>query len=397
MVGGGPLSGYRVIDLTAMISGPLATQILADQGADVIKIENPAGGDHTRASPNRRGGLAAAFLNNNRNKRSVAIDLKHEHGRAVVMRLVASADVFVQNFRTGVARRLGLGEADLRRVAPQIVYASISGFGDKGPMASKPAYDPLVQAFSGLATVQAGSDEQKPRLVRTILADKLTAVTAAQAITAALAARERGAGGQHVRVSMLDSLMAFLWSSDMASQTFVGDELPQAEAASFIDLIYETRDGHLSVAVQTDREWQALTRALDRPQWLADERFRTPALRQDNIDTRLALTQEVLRTRSSAEWLARLEAAGVPCAPVLSRAQVIRHPQIAENESVFESDHPQAGRLRQARPAARFSATPCAAVQGAPRLGEHTAIVLAELGVSESEIAELRAAGTIGG
>jgi crotonobetainyl-CoA:carnitine CoA-transferase CaiB-like acyl-CoA transferase len=397
MVGRGPLSGYRVIDVTAMISGPLATQILADQGADVIKIENPAGGDHTRASPNRRGGLAAAFLNNNRNKRSVAIDLKHECGHAVLMRLVASADVFVQNFRTGVAQRLGLGEADLRRVAPQIIYASISGFGDKGPMAAKPAYDPLVQAFSGLATVQAGSDEQRPRLVRTILADKLTAVTAAQAITAALAARERGAGGQHVRVSMLDSLIAFLWSSDMASHTFVGHELPQAEAASFIDLIYETRDGHLSVAVQTDREWQALTRALDRPQWLADERFRTPALRQDHIDARLALTQEVLRTKSSAEWLARLEAEGVPCAPVLSRAQVIGHPQIVENESVFESDHPQAGRLRQARPAARFSATPCAAVRGAPRLGEHTASVLAELGVSEAEIAELRAAGTIGG
>src|SRR5262245_15562222 len=397
MVGGGPLSGYRIIDVTAMISGPLATQILADQGADVIKIENPAGGDHTRTSPNRRGGLAAVFLNNNRNKRSVAVDLKYERGRAVLMRLVASADVFVQNFRTGVAQRLGLGEADLRRVAPQIVYASISGFGDKGPMASKPAYDPLVQAFSGLATVQGGSDEQRPRLVRTILVDKLTAVTAAQAITAALAARERGAGGQHVRVSMLDSLMAFLWSSDMASQTFVGHEVPQAEAASFIDLIYETCDGHVSVAVQTDREWQALTRALDRPQWLADPRFRTPALRQANIDARLALIQEVLRTRSSAEWLARLESEGVPCAPVLSRAQVIRHAQIVENESVFESDHPQAGRIRQARPAARFSATPCAAVRGAPRLGEHTASVLADLGFSDVEIAELRAAGAIGG
>ena len=395
MVGGGPLCGYRIIDVTAMISGPLATQILADQGADVIKIENPAGGDHTRASPNRGGGLSAAFLNNNRNKRSVAIDLKHERGRAVVLRLVAGADVFVQNFRPGVAERMGLGEEAIRRAAPQIVYASISGFGEKGPMASKPAYDPLVQAFSGLATVQGGSDEQRPRLVRTILADKLTAVTAAQAITAALAARERGAGGQHVRVSMLDSLMAFLWSSDMASQTFLGRELPQAEAASFIDLIYETRDGYVSVAVQTDREWQALTRALDRPQWLADPRFRTPALRQRNLDARLELTQEVLRTRSSAEWLARLEAEDVPCAPVLTRADVVRHPQIVDNESVWEVDHPQAGRLRQARPAGLFSRTPPAMARGAPRLGEHTASVLAELGYSPAEIADLRAAGTI--
>jgi crotonobetainyl-CoA:carnitine CoA-transferase CaiB-like acyl-CoA transferase len=395
MIGGGPLRGYRVVDVTAMISGPLATQILADQGADVIKIENPAGGDHTRTSPNRRGDLPAVFLNNNRNKRSVAIDLKHERGRAVLMRVVSGADVFVQNFRPGVADRMGLGEEIIRRAASQIIYASISGFGESGPMASKPAYDPLVQAFSGLATVQGGSDEQRPRLVRTILADKLTAVTAAQAITAALAARERGGEGQHVRVSMLDAMMAFLWSSDMASQTFVGHELPQAEAASFIDLIYETRDGHVSVAVQTDREWQALTRALEQPEWLADERFRTPALRQRHIDARLELMQEVLLTRSSAEWLARLEVEGVPCAPVLTRAQVIRHPQIVDNESVWEMDHPQAGRLRQARPAARFSRTPATIARGAPRLGEHTASVLAEVGFSEAEIADLRAAGTI--
>jgi crotonobetainyl-CoA:carnitine CoA-transferase CaiB-like acyl-CoA transferase len=194
---------------------------------------------------------------------------------------------------------------------------------------------------------------------------------------------------------MLDSLLVFLWSSDMASQTFVGHEMPQAEAASFIDLIYETRDGHISVAVQTDREWQALTRALDRPQWLADERFRTPALRQRNIDARLELTQEVLRGRSSAEWLARLEAEDVPCAPVLTRAQVIRHPQIVDNESICEVDHPRAGRLRQARPAARFSRTSWTIARGAPRLGEHTASVLAELGFSAAEIADLRAAGTI--
>jgi crotonobetainyl-CoA:carnitine CoA-transferase CaiB-like acyl-CoA transferase len=396
MVRPGPLHGYRIIDVTSMISGPLATQILADQGADVLKIENPDGGDHTRAAPNRRGGLSALFLNSNRNKRSVAVNLRHERGRAVLMRFVSRADVFVQNFRPGVAERMGLGEDAIRAVAPTIVYVSISGFGERGPMAAKPVYDPLIQAFSGLATVQAGSDEARPRLVRTILPDKLTAVTAAQAITAALAARERTGEGQHVRLSMLDAVIAFLWGSDMASQTFVGGELPQAEAASFIDLIYETSDGYLSVAVQTDREWAALTRALERPEWLADERFRTPALRQDNIDARLALTQEVLRTRRSAEWLERLEAEGVPCAPVLTRSEVIRHPQILENETVCEIDHPRAGRLRQARPAARFSRTPCSIRSGAPRLGEHTASVLAEFGFSAAEIAELRASGAIG-
>src|SRR5436309_4701060 len=263
MSGQGPLHGYRIIDVTSMISGPLATQILGDQGADVVKVENPEGGDYTRAAPNQRGGLSAVFLSNNRNKRSVAVNLKHERGRSVLMRLVSRADVFVQNFRPGVAERMGLGEDAIRNVAPTIVYVSISGFGERGPMATKPVYDPLIQAFSGLATVQAGSDDARPRLVRTILPDKLTAITAAQAITAALAARSRTGEGQHVRLSMLDTVIAFLWASDLASQTFVGGELPQAEAASFIDLIYETSDGYLSVAVQTDREWQALTRALE--------------------------------------------------------------------------------------------------------------------------------------
>jgi crotonobetainyl-CoA:carnitine CoA-transferase CaiB-like acyl-CoA transferase len=393
----GPLHGYRIVDLTSMISGPVATQLLADQGADVVKVENPRGGDHTRAAPNRRGGFSAAFLNNNRSKRSIALDLKHDRGREILLRLVSRADVFVQNFRPGVAERMGLGEGAVRRAAPAIIYVSISGFGDLGPLAQKPVYDPLVQAFSGLATIQAGSDQARPRLVRTILPDKLTGITAAQAITAALLARERSGEGQHVRVSMLDAVIAFLWGSDMASQTFVGDEVPQAEAASFIDLIYETTDGHLSVAVQTDREWAALSRALERPEWLADHRFRTPALRQENIDARLALVQEVLRTRSSAHWLERLEAEEVPCAPVLTRAEVVLHPQVLANETLFEVDHPHAGRLRHARPAARFSRSASSLRGGAPRLGEHTTMVLAELGYSESELAELIAAGVIGG
>jgi len=392
----GPLDGYRIVDLTSMISGPIATQLMADQGADVIKVENPRGGDHTRATANCRGGFSALFLNNNRNKRSIALDLKHERGREILFRLVSSADVFVENFRPGVAERMGLGEGAVRRAAPTIIYASINGFGDTGPLAQRPVYDPLMQAFSGLATIQAGSDDARPRLVRTILPDKLTGITAAQAITAALLARERSGEGAHVRVSMLDAVIAFLWGSDMASQTFVSEEAPQAEAASFLDLIYETADGYLSVAVQTDREWAALSRALEQPEWLADDRFRTPALRQENIDARLALVQEVLRTRSSAHWLERLEAEDVPCAPVLTRAQVVRHPQVLANQTLFETDHPYAGRLRQARPAARFSRAAFAPRGDAPRLGEHTLLVLGELGYSKSELAELAAAGVIG-
>jgi crotonobetainyl-CoA:carnitine CoA-transferase CaiB-like acyl-CoA transferase len=376
----GPLFGYRIVDLTSMISGPMATMILADQGADVIKVENPDGGDHTRAGNNRRAGFSASFLNNNRNKRSLALDLKQPEAREIVLRLAATADVFVQNFRPGVIDRMGLGEEAIRAVRPDIVYVSISGFGETGPFAGKPVYDPLIQAVSGLASVQAGSDSERPRLVRTILPDKLTAVSAAQAITAALLARERTGQGQHVRLSMLDAVVAFLWGSDMGSQTFVGSEFPQAEAASFIDLIYETATTHISVAVQTNKEWTALTRALDKPEWLEDPRFRTPALRQQNIDTRLNMTQDVLRTRSAEEWLARLTEAGVPCAPVLTRSAMLDNEQVRANGIVVHPEHPEAGTLRQARPAARFSGTPASIRSGGPSLGQHNAEILAELG-----------------
>ena len=231
------------------------------------------------------------------------------------MRLAATADVFVQNFRPGVAERIGVGEDAIRAVKPDIVYVSISGFGEKGPYAQKPVYDPLIQGFSGLATVQAGSDEARPRMLRTILPDKLTAITASQAITAALLARERTGEGQHVRLSMLEAVLAFLWASDMAGQTFVGDEPARQEAASSTDLIYETADGYITVAVQTNRQWEGLTRALDRPEWLDDPRFKTPALRAENVEARLQMTQDVLIGGKSAEWLDRLTKADVPCAP----------------------------------------------------------------------------------
>ena len=388
----GPLHGITVIDLTSVISGPLATQTLADQGADVIKVEAPRG-DHARHVATRRGGFSASFLNNNRNKRSIVLDLKHLEGLAALRRLAGNADALVQNFRPGVAERIGVGEAAIREVNPEIVYVSIAGFGFEGPYANKPVFDPLVQAVSGLTTVQAGADESRPRLVRTILPDKLTGVQASQAVTAALLARERTGRGQHVRLSMLDTVVSFLWSSDMGGHTFVGAESAQERAQSWIDLIYETRDGYITVAVNQDKEWERFALATERPDILDDERFRTAEGREIFKNERLELIQSVLRGRTTHDWLARLESHDVPCAPVLTRREMIRHPQIDANGIIVEVDHPEAGRLRQTRTPARFSVTAPEHRRGAPVLGGHTREILSEHGFGREEIADLEASG----
>lgn len=391
-----PLHGYRVIDLTTMIAGPLATMMLGDQGADVIKVEAPARGDQTRAFSNRRGGLSASFINNNRNKRSIALDLKAPEGRELLLQMAADADVFVHNFRPGVAERLGIDERTVCKANDRLVYAAISGFGENGPLANRPAYDPIMQAITGLATVQAGSDEERPRLIRTILTDKVTAIAAAQAITAALLSRERTGNAQSVRLSMLDTVLAFLWASDMSAQTYVDEPIAQPKAASFIDLIYQTKDGYVSVAVLTDAQWAGLARALEQPGWLEDPRFRTAELRDTHIEERLSLTQAALANWITADAVRRLEAEDVPCVPVLTRGQVIRHPQVIQNEALIEYDHPDAGRLRQARPPARFSNAQIQAPNGAPRLGQHTDEILSELGIATEDIARLRQGEIIG-
>ena len=392
----GPLHGFRVIDLTTMISGPLATMTLADQGAEVIKIEHPRGGDLSRQVTGRRGGFSSSFLNNNRGKKSVTLNLKDPRGVEAALRLCVSADVFVQNFRPRVAERIGLGEAAVRAVCPDIIYTSIAGFGFKGDWAGKPVYDPLIQALSGLASVQGGADAARPRLVRTILPDKLTAIQTAQAITAALLARARTGEGSHVRISMLDTVLAFLWSSDMADHTFVGDEAAPARAAevqSFVELIYQTADGWMAVSAHTDSTWKGLAAAVGRPDWLRDPRFATVAAREENKSARLELTQEALRTDTTDNWMRRLGAHDVPCAPVLTRDQVYRHPQVRANGVVIEQDHPQAGRVRQTRTPARFSATPPDAPAPARRLGEDTRAVLAQAGYDADAIDEMIAQG----
>jgi len=391
----GPLAGVRIIDVTSMLSGPWATMMLADQGADVIKVEAPGKGDHVRSLGNARGGMSAMFLNINRNKRSLAIDLKTSRGVLAIKDLARNADVFVQNFRPGVVDRLGIGEKVLRAINPGLIYVSIAGFGEKGPWAGKPVYDPIIQAVSGLTTVQAGSDEERPRLVRTVLPDKVSAIVAAQAISAALFAKERTGEGQHVRLSMLDAVLYFLWASDMGAQTYPDMQVKTQEAASFIDLIYQTADGYMTVAVMSDREWAGVTRALERPDWLADARFATPAARDRHVNERLQMTQEVLLTRTTAEWMAVLEANDVPCAPALTRGEVLHHPQVVANEIIIEHAHHAAGLLRQTRAPARFEGTPSEMRRGAPLLGEHSVEVLREIGWDEALIEALRAENVI--
>lgn len=391
----GPLSGYRVIDLTTVISGPFATMLLGDQGADVIKIESTEAPDHARGAGYGSDTFTATFLNNNRSKRGMTLNLKSEQGKEILFKLAETADVLIQNFRPGVVERLGVGEDEIRKRNPNIIYTSISGFGEDNPWSHKPVYDPIIQAISGLTTIQAGSDEERPRLVRTILPDKLTGMATSQAVTAALLHKERTGEGQHVRLSMLDTVLSFLWSSDMGGQTFVGKEVSVQRAATFIDLIYETKTTYISVSAMSNKQWQALCPAVGHPEWLEDERFKTPALRDKNANERLQMTQDALLAKPAKEWLELLEEAGVPCAPVLKRREVIDHPVVVANNLIQEIDHPVAGKIRQTRPAARFSKSEVLPVRGAPLLGEHNSELLEEIGFSTDDIEALQSEGII--
>ena len=386
----GPLQGIRVIDLTTVVSGPVCTMLLADQGADVIKVE-PPGGDIARRTSGD-GEFTAMFVSCNRGKRSIALDLKQQAALEALRRLIAGADVLVQNFRPGTMERLGLAEPALRAANPGLIYLSISGVGDTGPYVRKRVYDPVIQSLSGFADVQADQETGRPNMIRTIVADKTTAVHAAQAVCAALVARGRTGQGQHIHLSMLDTMVAFLWPEAMTQYTVIGQEnAPQP--APRPDLIFRTLDRYITVGSLSDAEWRGLCEVIDRPQWIDDPRFRTPAARSANAAERLRLVGEILATGHSQDWLDRLDAADVPCAPVLRRDEVIDDAQVRNNALIEVIEQPRLGNVRQARPAARFDQTPAAIAGPAPRIGEHTDAILGQIGYSTAEIRTLKTAG----
>ena len=371
----GPLSGVRIVDATQMISGPFAAGLLGDQGADVIKIEPPGIGDPLRYFGAMRGGISALFATSNRNKRSVVLDFKNPADLERLYALVASADVFMQNLRPGAAERMGIGEDALRARRGDLIYVSISGFGERGPYANQRVYDPVIQALSGMASIQG--DRGPPQMVRTIVPDKLTAMTAAQAIAAALFARERSGRGEHVRLAMLDAMVAWLWPDAMWNHTFLGDGVAN-ELPGGLNLVFESADGYITTAALQDKEWAGLARAAEHPEWIDDPRYKTIPDRVAHFGDLLAAIAGAIRTRPSAEWMERLAAEDVPCAPILDLDGVIANEQIAANELLEESDHPTAGRMRSARPAARFERCPVTDRRPAPELGQHTREVLAE-------------------
>ena len=387
----GPLAGIRVLDLTSVVSGPLATMFLADQGAEVIKIE-PLGGDITRRSRqsiSASGEFSALFVSSNRGKRSLALDLKRPEAAKIMRKLIASSDVLVQNFRPGTMERLGLGEPTLRELNPRLIYVSISGVGESGPYAKKRVYDPIIQGLSGFADLQAEPRTRRPQMIRTIVADKTTAIFAAQAITAALFAREQTGEGQHIRLAMLDTMIAYLWPEAMTQYTVVGREATTADPTARPDLIFETADGYITVGTISDSEWQGFCAASGRPGLAGDPRFNTPGGRAVNATERILLMAEIIKKRPTAEWLQRLDANDVPSAPVLRRIEVIANEQVLARELIVELDHPDIGLVRQPKPAARFDRT-TARIQGpAPRIGEHSATILAELGFEAAEIERL--------
>ena len=394
----GPLAGYRIIDCSQIVSGPMACQMLADQGAEVIKVESP-GGDPVRTLGPRKGDLSSMFIAVNRGKQGLCLDLKSREGLALLERLLATADVLVENFRPGVLARLGLDWARLQALNPRLVYCSITGFGPDGPYQNVRVYDPVIQAVSGIAASQVDR-EGTPGLVRHLVADKVTALTTAQAITAALLRRERGgpdAPGERLEVAMLDAAVAFNWPDGMYNEAFLDDAPERWPEYGAQMRLWKAADGQVAIGALQTAEFVALTRSLGRDDLADDPRFATTAGRMKHQREWAPQVSAEIARRTREELMAGFVAHGAVGGPVVALADVPDDRQVQHNGICIAVAHDDSvGRVRQARPPARFG-TPLPTPGPAPHLGEHSRQLLAGLGLDDAAIAALFAAGVVRG
>lgn len=392
----GPLEGVRIIEVGEVISAPLGVMMLAEQGADVIKVEPPSHGEESRQLSNYRAGMAGLYANCNHGKRSIGLDLKTEEGLELLYQLVRGADVFVQNWRPGAAERLRVAEPDLRRINERLIYASVTGYGDGGPYAGRRGYDPIFQALTGYVAAQLNPEVPIPDLVRNAIVDKATAYTLAQAITAALFARERGAPGQHVRVSMLDAGLVFFWPDGMLRHTLVGDDVENLMVPGERYQLTTTRDGQLVVWAGTAEQMRGTLRAVGRDDLAGSPGQRgREMLRAENVRERTEAVAAGMAKLGTEEAYRRLLECEVPAAPILDHAQVLVDPQVVHNGTVLEAVHPVYGRYRRVRPAARFSQTRPEPTIPPALYAEHADAILEELGLAKAERERLRSSGVV--
>ena len=382
----GPLKGIKVIDLTAMVSGPTATMMLGDQGADVIKVE-PLDGELMRKVGNSVNGMTDSFLCCNRSKRSITLDLKKIKALNILKKLIATADIFIQNFRPGTIDRMGLDYESIKKINKNIIYVSISGFGEKGPYIKQRVYDPVIQALSGLADIQRDQVTGVPKQVRTIIPDKTTGIATAQAISSALFYRERYKKGQHIKIAMLDVMIAYLWPEGSSTLSFVGKEKNPSDGQLGLDLVFITKDKkYITAGAVTDKEWVGLCKAIKREDLIDNIKFNTPNARVKNKVERRKIIAEEIAKQSCEDLLSSLQDQEVPSAPILSREEVIENEQVLENNMIQYIDSKAFGKIRSPRSAPIFTKTPLTGKQLAPLLGENSEEILKELDYSEKEI-----------